>query len=780
MALEDGLGNEINRIATANRSDPSKLNKEVKISGSLIKAMAAQQISDDIKLVAQQQALQAGSTASSDTVLAQLEDELLTNNQKKKAEAVAGVMGQRQNKAVARQQPRGMPQGQPPPMPQGMPQSMPQGMPARMAARGGLMRVPRPNLQNMAQGGIIGFHKGGVPGHVNPHPANSTTATDSVESLKAGIVPKIKDFIAQRGGKLTPQEMSDIISASRNNPEVINFLEKDQGFDVAKLDLEQVLATTAGGANIESDIPVANVTGPVAAGVDGLSDDEMGLAGIPDTSEKAEVAEAEGTGRFADGSPENDERFRNVGIGETFDLMGQGVKDGLGALKNSILSDQAKKRIAGRSDAESSSRVGPDGSTSGASLNPPSTVFDDIDAVGSDAIESGPATGTGINATTGAANNATTGTGINATTGAANNATTSTDGLDAEKKPKEEEDPESGINSLLGKVGLDVNSLTAPKPTGMRTAALTDAVGVDRMQDIEDRSRQSPEVASEMSIADQKTLMDTDKINEEYAKLYQQQKEIDQKYDMDASGNEEAKKEGEYNAWISGVIQNGTIAGGRITMSKYHANIAKYATGAAQRQLAIFDAGAARKIDMANKISKEAGLVMGRVIKDRSEAAALLVTIDKGDLSQYNAEAKQELQRNTDGIGSKLNALATQVNAQLQQSIADNATQSENTTLLGKLVDIKKEALKDYMIQRSGALESLQSILDANDLGSAKYKAADAKMKEYNVKFQAMWEDVGLHDTITSLEQLILGDKVDDDIDVDPEVTALLKKYNVK
>jgi hypothetical protein len=71
-------------------------------------------------------------------------------NKDEMAGQVAGVLGQKQKQAQQKQQAMGMPpqkpQGQRPPMPQGAPQ--------------GIASQPRPNMQGMAQGGIIGYAAG--------------------------------------------------------------------------------------------------------------------------------------------------------------------------------------------------------------------------------------------------------------------------------------------------------------------------------------------------------------------------------------------------------------------------------------------------------------------------------------------------------------------------------------------------------------------------------------------------------------------------------------------
>ena len=126
-----------------------------------------------------------------------------------------------------------MPQGQRPPMPQG-------------AVSQGIASQPRPNMRMAAQGGIIGYQGGGQ-------------------------VDRVKAYIAQQGGKLTQQDMSDIVNASKNNPEIIAFLTQNQGFkDVAKemTDIDKsatALAAPAGAPVVNSGIAAATKQGAALA-----------------------------------------------------------------------------------------------------------------------------------------------------------------------------------------------------------------------------------------------------------------------------------------------------------------------------------------------------------------------------------------------------------------------------------------------------------------------------------------------------------------------------------
>jgi len=160
MLNEGGLGNQIDKMVNVNRNNPEGLKKKAKVSGSLIHGLAVQELTEQLNAIKNNQALNAESSPLS--VVEEMEENLIQANLQDKTKQIAGVLDQRQNKAKSKQQSMGIATQRPQPRPQGMPQGMPQGAaPTMNAARGGLMGVPRPNLRNMAQGGIIGYVTGG-------------------------------------------------------------------------------------------------------------------------------------------------------------------------------------------------------------------------------------------------------------------------------------------------------------------------------------------------------------------------------------------------------------------------------------------------------------------------------------------------------------------------------------------------------------------------------------------------------------------------------------------
>ena len=219
-----GMAQAVDTKVEAFRNNPQALEKRLANNKQLLDLLALQKVKSEKEAAKNQLILSEQQVPS--TILEQREQEVLAMNKDDLAKQTAGILGQRQ-KQKQQQMSR-------PPMPQGAPQQ-----PPMMAARGGLLPLPRPNMQKMSQGGIMGYADGGQ-------------------------VDRVKAFIAQRGGKLTQQEMADIVNASKNNPEVIAFLTQNQGFeDVAKemadIDKSAIALAAPAGAPIANS-SIANAT----------------------------------------------------------------------------------------------------------------------------------------------------------------------------------------------------------------------------------------------------------------------------------------------------------------------------------------------------------------------------------------------------------------------------------------------------------------------------------------------------------------------------------------
>jgi len=148
MLQAGGIDKLVEQKADAYRGNPQALQKRYSQNQELMDLLAMQKLKTEKEAASREMALKAEQTPS--TIAEQYEQQLVSMNKNEMAGQVAGVLGQKQKQSQQKQQAMGIPpqrpQGQRPPMPQSAPQ--------------GIASQPRPNMQGMAQGGIIGYAAG--------------------------------------------------------------------------------------------------------------------------------------------------------------------------------------------------------------------------------------------------------------------------------------------------------------------------------------------------------------------------------------------------------------------------------------------------------------------------------------------------------------------------------------------------------------------------------------------------------------------------------------------
>jgi len=141
-----GLNQLMNQKVDAYSSNPQALEKRYQQNQQLIDLLALQKIKTDKTAAANNIALQMQQNPS--TIAQQREQEVLAMTKNEMAQQTAGILGQRQKQQQKNMQRTARGQN-----------VAPQDG-AMMAARGGLMPLPRPNMQKMASGGILGYQTG--------------------------------------------------------------------------------------------------------------------------------------------------------------------------------------------------------------------------------------------------------------------------------------------------------------------------------------------------------------------------------------------------------------------------------------------------------------------------------------------------------------------------------------------------------------------------------------------------------------------------------------------
>ena len=138
MLQSGGIDSLVDKKADAYRSNPEALKKRYSQNQELMDLLAMQKLKSEKETASRDMALKAEQTPG--TIAEQYEQQLVSMNKNEMAGQVAGVLQQKQQRAVQKQRAMGMPS-----------QRRPQGIAGQ----------PRPNMQGMAQGGIVGYQEGG-------------------------------------------------------------------------------------------------------------------------------------------------------------------------------------------------------------------------------------------------------------------------------------------------------------------------------------------------------------------------------------------------------------------------------------------------------------------------------------------------------------------------------------------------------------------------------------------------------------------------------------------
>lgn len=146
MLQSGGIDSLVNKKADAYRGNPEVLKKRYSQNQELMDLLAMQKLKSEKETASREMALKAEQTP--DTIAEQYEQQLVSMNKNEMAGQVAGVLKEKQKRTQQKQQAMGI-------APQQRPQQRPQGAPQGIAGQ------PRPNMQGMAQGGIVGYQEGG-------------------------------------------------------------------------------------------------------------------------------------------------------------------------------------------------------------------------------------------------------------------------------------------------------------------------------------------------------------------------------------------------------------------------------------------------------------------------------------------------------------------------------------------------------------------------------------------------------------------------------------------
>ena len=153
MLQAGGIDTLVDQKADAYRSNPQALQQRYSQNQELMDLLAMQKLKTEKETVARDMALKAQQTPG--TIAEQYEQQLVAMNKDQMTQQTAGVLGQKQKQAQQKQQAMGMPPQQ------GERNVAGKKIPLPNAPQG-IASQPRPNMQGMAQGGIVGYEGGGL------------------------------------------------------------------------------------------------------------------------------------------------------------------------------------------------------------------------------------------------------------------------------------------------------------------------------------------------------------------------------------------------------------------------------------------------------------------------------------------------------------------------------------------------------------------------------------------------------------------------------------------
>ena len=424
----------------------------------------------------------------------------------------------------------------------------------------------------------------------------------------------------------------------------------------------------------------------------GLVSDEL-LAKIGITREEYDaLPQAVKDGYMADARKEANKSEQQAGMANKQGLyggIGQAAKSIAGAVAEGPLSDGAKERIAGKE--ESTGQTGLD------ALLADKSLMQEEDQV--------------------AAVDVTNNSDINA-----QNLDGQPPAMDIASNIPEEEPP------------VEVPSLdNAPDLSGVRETALSDKL--------------APELATSKGIAsvdiDKERKKETDRLSEDFgrktkfdeAKKFRDEKDALEKEQLDPKKVKKAK----YNKWME-AVQSGGLKAGRGALNKFDEDREVRRRKSFDERKALFDKQSEVDIDIAGRISTEAGATVRSLMTARSEAIKIISIVKQGDIENMRAEVKQMYDANQNGIKNTLTNNATKIQSELQTLIQNQASSAQIMQLLTKFGELKRKALSDGMEPFKVEIGNLSAQLKKAAAGSTEEKNIKEKIQLYQLMALELWD----------------------------------------
>ena len=281
---------------------------------------------------------------------------------------------------------------------------------------------------------------------------------------------------------------------------------------------------------------------------------------------------------------------------------------------------------------------------------------------------------------------------------------------------------------------VEVPSLdNAPDLSGVRETALSDKL--------------APELATSKGIAsvdiDKERKKETDRLSEDFgrktkfdeAKKFRDEKDALEKEQLDPKKVKKAK----YNKWME-AVQGGGLRAGRGALNKFDEDREVRRRKSFDERKALFDKQSEVDIDIAGRISTEAGATVRSLMTARSEAIKIISIVKQGDIENMRAEVKQMYDANQNGIKNTLTNNATKIQSELQTLIQNQASSAQIMQLLTKFGELKRKALSDGMEPFKVEIGNLSAQLKKAAAGSTEEKNIKEKIQLYQLMALELWD----------------------------------------
>ena len=695
MAIaKSNLDAQIDQKVNAYERNPQLMEQRKPLSDDLIGALAMQQMKSE--KAKKEQNIRLSMANNPATIVEQYEQDLTRRSQKELTDQTVGIMGQRQKLAQQKQKQLGLP----PQQGQGI--ATPQ-TPTQYAATGGLMRIPRPNMQNMAQGGILGYQAGGA-------------------------IEKVKELIADRGGKLTQKEMADVVNMVKQNPEVIAFLKQNQGYisDKENAEIDSAISLQ----EQESEAPAGAVIPQVAPATSVIAEPPKG-APVVNSGITAATANK---GQRPPSVPPAGAAIANSGIAAA---TAQGQEEdkekeaGLASIVAGMQQEQDDR------NAQSMPVKTPVSSTAG------------------------PSGGTQFNNAQMQAAQQKAGVKPTVSTPPAAGAVPPAAGANAGFTVKRKADPNVVNTGLAAIRGVNGTGLTPKLPTGINSTRVSDTLDPAVKTDLERAVKMDPdkEKLSEEGRLDKRYGTEENAKNRE-TNLAALRALTDFDY------SPEKRRSDSISAWMRGVGKGGMgLVYGSMAMANEDSRQKKelYARRLAENNLD--DANMKAKTAALDKASMGAGKLYASIVQYKRDAIALYTTISIADLAAYDRQFDREAEREQESIKNNLEALKIEASSefnkiQAQISLEANKTNKISQIRLGmdwvtKKIETNTKRIKDkYGIALDAAIKASEATKpDGTNEATEKQKALIIK---YNAELNYSNHKLGYTGYIDGFGELLL------------------------